>query len=137
MSSKKKIINKKLNKKGVSGTVEAAGMLFIFALLVGLVVQIMMFSTAQNVVISTAAEGARAGSRVGPSRCHNVAKQTVNSYGAGLLNNWSKNSTVTTSGGSIGNEFKVTVSYKVPSIAILFPSQTVTGSGSQIVEEVQ
>ncbi|NFA60146.1 pilus assembly protein [Clostridium botulinum] len=139
MSNKKKRkINKQLNKQGISGTVEAAGMLFIFVLLVGLIIQIMMLSTAQNVVISTAAEGVRAGSRVGPALSHTVAKQTVNNYGSGLLSNWNKNATVNISGGGgVGKELKVTVSYKVPSIAILFPSQTVSGSGSQVIEEMQ
>lgn len=120
----------KLNKKGISVLVESAGMFFLIAMIMGLVLQVTVWSMAQITVKGAAYEAARGGSKVGKTGCVARSKIIATQYGGGLAF-WDPKITVT-----LTAQVTVTVTQKVPIIGSLFPQITVQGVSKQIVEEI-
>lgn len=124
--------NLKLNKKGISASVESAGMFLVIALMMALVLQVSIWSLTQITVKAAAYESARGGSKVGIEGAYSRATDIANSYGEGVVNFWNPELIISTSNG----ELIVEINQKIPVVSKLFPQATVRGVSREVIEEI-
>lgn len=125
----------KLNKKGVSGTIESAGMFFILILVLALTLQISAFCSTRQVVMSASYEAARAGAKAGPQLCNSVARSRAKEYGEGIVSDWSPNISVS-SENKPGGKITVTITSKVPIVSHIFSQAKFTSKSIQVIDEL-
>ncbi|WP_279145563.1 MULTISPECIES: TadE family protein [Clostridium] len=121
----------RLNKKGISATIESAGMFLVIALMIALVMQVSMWSLTQITVKAAAYEAARGGAKVGRDDAEMRANEIGHQYAQGILGFWNPDVNARPE----GKDIKVTITQKVPVISKLFPQTTVTGVSKEIIEE--
>lgn len=122
----------RLNKKGVSASVESAGMFLVIALMMGLVLQVTIWSLAQITVKSAAYEAARGGAKVGKVYAKTRAETIAKEYGKGILGFWEPSIEANSDSG----EITVIVIQKIPVISKIFPQATVQGISKETIEEI-
>jgi len=122
---------KKLNKKGISATIENAGMMLIVVLALVIVLQVSYFALTFLTVKGAAYEAARGGSKVGVVYARDKATTIANDYGKDVLKTWSPNVKI-----SISDEIYVEVTQNVPIISKLFKGVKVKAVGRQVIEEI-
>ncbi|NMA58536.1 TadE family protein [Clostridium cochlearium] len=124
----------RLNKKGVSASVESAGMFLVIALMMGLVLQVTIWSLAQITVKSAAYEAARGGAKVGKVYAKTRAETIAKEYGKGILGFWEPS--IEANSDSDSGEITVIVIQKIPVISKIFPQATVQGISKETIEEI-
>ena len=123
-----------LNKKGISASVESAGMFLVITLMMGLVLQVSIWSLAQITVKSAAYEAARGGAKIGLIQSETRAKTIAKEYGNGVIGFW--NPSISASANSKSGEITVIITQKIPIISKIFPQATVKGISKEIIEEI-